>query len=451
MKGTNKNGTVHEDPNKRNGVGSIMQINARSTMESEYMYDESNITPSFLMQAVFKRPYKQHTKFDKQPMVVYNDNSITDLTKNDKSLSRLADFGETLWFKFDTTISDLMGNLVLKFTLPDITKYGQKWTNDMAHAMIEEIKIINGDEELVKYTGAYLHVYSLLNTTAGKLKGVNHMTRHFNTFFSLSGKAHDVYVPIPFMETFQDKQYFPISIANMKTFQIIVKIRKIRDLVCIDHDKSVRCVFVKNGGDSVSIRLLTKENISFNTDVVRFQSELYYDAIHITLPERLLFITQQGELLYHIVKYKTVDMEQNSKNMNIKLDFNGTVSHLIVCMVPDCNVQRNLYFEYLPIGSFTLMLNGNIVNKSNDMNDAFSAERFRYNASRVPSHHIYTIPFGLSLDTTQPTGYHVFDGSSSNSLIVNRVMHTDLNCTIHIFAVAYKKMRFNQGIISGMS
>lgn len=432
----------HEDhgPNKRNGVASMIQIKARSTMESDYIYGNEPLD------AIFKVPYKQHTKFDKEPITLSHNNNIIDANERG-----LAEFGETLWYKIDPTISHLIGNLMLKFTLPNITRYGYRWTNDVGHAMIDKVKIMNGDEELVEYTGTYLHAYYLLHTTAGKLNGVNHMIGHYNTHFSLHGKGRTLYIPIPFMETFKDKQYFPAMIANMKTLMISIKIRPIHDLLYIEDKNPLRCMFSINGNDgAVSIRLLTKANISFQGDRVRFRNELHYDGFHLSTRESLLFRTSAGMLLYHTIQQRTDELEPIDRTLSIRMDFHGTVSHLIVYMVPEYNVQRNLYFEYLPIHSFSIILGGQVVHKSNHMADAMSAAHYRYNAyaSSIPPKHIYMIPFCLAYNQSQPTGYYNFDGSGNNTLIVNRDRFMDSRCTVHVFAVTYGTMRFDQSIIS---
>jgi hypothetical protein len=136
--------------------------------------------------------------------------------------------------------------------------------------------------------------------------------------------------------------------------------------------------------------------------------------------------------------------------LNVPLDFSSTVSHLIVYLIPDCNTQRNLYFEYAPINAFTLYLNGTVVNKSHTNMDSIDAFKYRFNPynTRIPSKYIYVIPFCLSYDQTQPSGFYTFNGSAKNALIINRTQHVDLNCTVHVYAVVYDKLRFANSVIS---
>lgn len=434
---------ISTDPNGRDGIASLIQVSASSTMESDYLYGEEPV-------ALFNTRYEQHTPFDKEPSEVFNSKGIVGINTTDHPItSDTCVFGNNLIFNMDASKSECMGNLILMITLPDITRYGLRWTNDIGYAMIESVKIVNGGEELLKYTGEYLHIRSNLNTSSCKRNGINSMTGHYNTAYSLNGASRVLFVPIPFMENLLDKQYFPIFLTDSSTFQIYVNIRPIRDVIYIPPNNEITCIFTVS--NSINVQFNTKSLISFDGDVEpRFKARLLYDAFYISQPERILFSNKSGELLFQYVQERTMKMERGVKSVNMQLDFNNTISHLIITVSPDCAMDRNLHFSYVPLHTIKLILDGVVVNKSHQTDDKISASKFRYiqpNAN-IPSKWIYVIPFCLSCTQTQPSGFYTMSGTQRNLITFDRNTYVDMNCTITVYAVTYNSLYFDNRTIS---
>lgn len=426
----------------RDGVGSLLQLNANSTLETDYMYGKKPLE-------LFKSEYKRHTPFDKQPWEMKNTRSIIQTNQRNN-----ADFGDIVVFNIDTKIAEMMGHMCLCFRLPSITNYRWdnnepfQWTNDLGYAMIETVKIINGDEELVSYSGNYLHIYSLLCVSKSKQNGISNMVGHYNTRHSLHGHAHTLYVPIPFMESREDRQYFPMFLSNAQTFQIIVKLKKIRDLIYIPNSQGVRCT-LRVGPTSVSVQVRTKENIQVSAQL---DARLMFDTFHLSYEERHLFQTRESHLLYQYIQERNFILDQDSTELSMLLDFAHSVSSLIVCVVPACAVDHNQHFHYEPLNRIKLILNGVVVNKSHHNHDKMSAEKYRYLQSftNIPNKWIYVIPFCLSSDNTQPSGYFTFDSPNKKStLMIERDTPGKL-CTVYVYAITYNKLNIEQGTISSV-
>jgi len=415
-------------------------------MESNYMYGTDPIDE------MFNIPYKQHTNFDKQSVEVLNSKAFV-IQQSDKTLIDRVDggkFGNGLVFNFDTRDSEMIGNLILMIHLPDISEYLLQWTNDIGNAIIDSIKIINGDEELATYSSEYLHLYSLLNLSSSKRNGLNKMTGHYNSTYSLNGKSRVLYIPIPFMENQLDKQYFPAFLANSHTFQIKVSIKPINKLTYIKENQEVRCVLnTNNYTNSVGVTLQINNTFQ-NTIPPLFKVKLLYDKFYLTTPEKLMFMTGKGNLLYQYIQQKQVPMDRTTKSIQIQLDFVDTISYLIVSVVPNCSIDRNTYFEYVPLNTIKLILNGIVINRSNNKDDKLSAAKYRYiqPCINIPTKWVYVIPFCISCAYTQPSGYFTFDGKQKSVLIIDRDKNVDLNCTVTVHAVTYKKLQFENAMIS---
>ena len=429
----------------RDGIASLLQINARSTMESEHMYGDESL------ESLFETKHKTHTNFDKQPLEIINSKAIT---KYDESTHDNADFGDVVVFNVDTRKAEMIGHLCMRIKLPDIThntwdnEEPYRWTNDIGFAMIEYVKIINGDEELVSYTGQYLHLHHLLHTSKSKQNGLSTMVGHYSTRHSFRGTAHTVYVPIPFMENRADRQYFPLFVSSASTFQVVVKIRPVKDLIYVPTNNSVRCSFTV-GRNSVSVLIRTKNDIRISP---RFETKLLFDTFYLTKEERYLFSTRSSMLLYQFVQERSARFNQDDAELTVRLDFSHAVSALIVCMTPACATDRNMHFTYDPLRHIKLVLNGVIVNKSHNNDDKMSASRYRYLQSytNIPNKWVYVIPFCLSGDNTQPSGYFDFDSPHKKSTLVLDREHTDRTCDVRVYAITYNKLVIDNATISSV-
>ena len=428
----------------RDGIASLLQINARSTMESEHMYGDESL------ESLFQTKHKTHTNFDKQPLEISNSKAIM---KYDESTNENADFGDVVVFNIDTRKAEMIGHLCMCIRLPDITNNtwdndeSYRWTNDIGFAMIEYVKIINGDEELASYTGQYLHIHHMLHVAKSKRNGLSTMVGHHSTRHSFRGTAHSVYVPIPFMEN-RDRQYFPLFVSSARTFQVVVKIRPVKELVYVPANNRVRCLF-RFGQNSVNVLIQTKNDIHITP---KFEAKLLFDTFYLTDEERYMFKTRSSMLLYQFVQERTDRFNQGDREMTIQLDFSHAVSALVVCMTPECAIDQNLHFTYDPLRHIKLMLNGVIVNKSNNNDDKMSASRYRYlhSYTNIPTKWVYIIPFCLSSDNTQPSGYFDFDSPHKKSTLVLERDHTDRTCTARVYAITYNKLMIDNAVISSV-
>ena len=139
--------------NGRAGVASMIQVNAQSTMETDYLYN----TESTSLNELFKSTYKQHTRFDKEPLLVKPD---------------IFGLDRTVIFNIDSKRCEMIGNFILCMTLPSLDNE-YYYMNDVGFGVIDSITIVNGDRELISYTGHYLMARFLLNTSRSKQVGMN--------------------------------------------------------------------------------------------------------------------------------------------------------------------------------------------------------------------------------------------------------------------------------------
>lgn len=387
--------------NGKNGIASMLQVCANSTMERDYLYNDTNSLSAF-----FKAEYKQHSYFDKEPLT-------TD--------SIFVSFDSSVLFELDKRRSEMVGNLVVQLETPALSDE-YVWVNDLGPALIDYVSIINGDRELVHYTGLDLLTHHTLNTSASRQKGMHHMLGHYNTRYSLNGTPRTLYVPIPFMR----EQFFPIFIGE--TFQVRVALKAANEVMVLKNESVQVLLGVVNG--QVRVRLNTNENDS-NVTVVKVR--LLYDAIHLSPSERYLYSSRQGELLFYSMQRRTYKFFVHENVLTCLLDFTGTASHLIVTATNG---------ELKKLDTFTLIINGVIIGMPDTSTDVY---RY-FNHSLCTKRYVYVIPFALDCHQAQPSGALTFFGRKNTVLVVKRE-DTSYTCDVGITAVLLDRIQFKNGSI----
>lgn len=380
--------------NGKNGIASMIQVCANSTMERDYLYSQKGTS----LNEIFKSKHKHHTHFDKEPM---------------NTEDRRVSLGSSTIFEFDNKRSDMIGNLILRITVDSLPS-DRVYVNNLGTRLIDTVRIINGDRELVSYTGHYLLTHHLLNTPRSKANGVDRMIGHYNTKYSLNGNRRTLYVPLPFMR----EQFYPLFLSK---FQVNVHLSS--DIVSYKTESvQVRFGLRHNG----TVRAI----LSTNTEPVPMSASvsLLFDAIHLSRDERLLFATRKGELLFQSIQQKSFPVFLGDTTVQCLLDFTGTTNHLIVTM------------NYKKINSFRLLINGIMVNADTDAN------MYRYfNNSLAIKGYIYIIPFALDCNNPQPSGSITFYGRKNTVLMVN--MDPDTSEEIQIVGVMLDSMKFENGLV----
>ena len=403
--------------NGKNGVASMIQVEAKSTLEQMYMYKDTGS-----LSENFKSSYKQHTKFDKESCMLKSDT--------------VPDWGSSVLYNFDVTKSEMICNLVLHLQLGKLPE-GYVWENGIAYSLIDTITIINGDNEIVTFSGHYLFTQFVLNTKRSKLIGASVMSGYHNSKYSLHGNSQELYINIPFMSTLLDKQYYPLFISNNATFQIRVKFRPLQEVI-LQTTETENVNINLNVQQNGEVRVFMKSNTNIDVPPT-LRAEMLYDAIHLTRDERMLYMSSKKHTLLYYKVQEIQEYIQASENIkNCLLDFSGTVSHLIVTLQ-----LPNKHTDFLPIDTFTLILNGIIIGSADT-----NANIFRYynNNLSIPSKHVYVIPFCLSCIQTQPSGTYTFHGKQNTLLIVKRKDPT-FTCKITITSVIQSRLEFENGCI----
>jgi hypothetical protein len=409
---------VMDEPNKKNGLGTIIQLKALSEIETNYLYGNESFFGSFN----WKRP----TNFYRES-VVYQPPNV------------FSNFGEEVVFNIKPEC-DMIGDILLQFVLPPLqqsidgcqTHVG--WTNIIGYSLIESLKVVCSTQTLLETTGEMLYIENFLTQKQSKTNGYNTMIGKYNTKYSLYTNARsttEYYVDIPLFKTEYNRQFFPIKNTMDKEIQIRIKLRKLQDVIYVNEDKHVSCSIVMVNGipkvtlnDNISVKTTIGENV--------LMTRLHMDCITLEDSEKNHISQQVNEYIFKQYQMKQFDYKKGTSYGNMQLDFRFTVTHLVIVAKSLNDTDNNNYYNYLQFQSFKLILNGAEQHESPSSN-YLKAGVYKMNNrhSHIPPNNIYIIPFAFNPNDSQPTGSFNFSESSKNLVSFKINVTSDFNVRVY--------------------
>ena len=231
----------------------------------------------------FKMVYRRYTAFAVESQRMYFDGK--------------ADFGQKISCVVPR-FGDLLGACFLQIDLPrvyltDGTEVG--WTQDMGHAIISEISVLIGEQEIDKQTGEWMEIWSLLTTTASQREGFDEMIGHNDGFGStpITGPL-SLYVPLRFWFNNNPGLYLPLLALQYHQVRINITLTPLNKL------------WYRAG--------LPNPNWQVEpTSITSFQ--MWGDYIHLDVEERRRFVNTPMEyLIEHCLLYTSPSPRDRQKS-----------------------------------------------------------------------------------------------------------------------------------------
>lgn len=169
----------------------------------------------------FAKQVQTHTHFTRYPKIFL--------------LTGAADFkfGKTYKFEIDKP-ADLMGEIRFRVLIDklDNGNGGARWTNDVGHAMFEDVKLIIGNLDIDVVDDLVMHVEETLYTPTDKR--TDSLTLQSTSTAQLTSWAQGqrlLYVAIPFYWRDHPGYYLPTVGMYLSKIELQIKLRKLSELV----------------------------------------------------------------------------------------------------------------------------------------------------------------------------------------------------------------------------
>ena len=385
--------------------GGLMQLVAYGAQDV-YLTGNPQIT-------FFKVVYRRHTNFACESI--------------EQTFNGSAEFGR----KVTATISrngDLITNVYLQATLPNLGDSGAKYCNSVGHALMKTIELEIGGQRIDKHYSEWLELWSELSLPEEKKVGYSEMVGKKETTGDLfSGGI--LYVPLVFFFNRNPGLALPLIALQYHEVRVVIDFRKLNELIHGDQNN------VPAGIDGLN-------------------ASLYVDYVYLDTDERRRFAQVSHEMLIEQLQFTGDEsIGANQSNQKIRMNFNHPVKELVFVVQDDAKIDKNDYFNFAaddngvvvdPLESAKILLNGH---------DRFSERPGSYfrlvqpyqHHTRVPKKHIYVYSFALKPEEHQPSGTCNFS-RINNATLVLKLRENLPASKVKIFAVNYNVLR----IISGM-
>ena len=271
--------------------GGLMQLVAYGAQDI-YLTGNPQIT-------FFKVVYRRHTNFAVESI--------------EQTFNGTADFGK----RVTATISrngDLIQQMYLEVTLPDIATANTLWTYGVGNALVKQAEIEIGGQLIDRQYGDWMNIWTELTIPAGKRDGYDDMVGNKLTAgntnqtggIAATGGPFRLYVPLQFWFNRNPGLALPLIALQYHEVKLNLEIRPSVDLLQI----------IATGAPV--------------TTTVTLGCKLYVDYIYLDTDERRRFAQVSHEYLIEQVQFTgTESIAAGDSNKNVTLNFNHPVKELI--------------------------------------------------------------------------------------------------------------------------
>jgi hypothetical protein len=316
---------------------------------------------------------------------------------------------------------DLLGPVFLKVTLPPLYYVGSGkpvgYVNSPGHALIQEISVQIGEQEIDKQTGQWMEIWSSLTVDASQRVGFEQMVgqRPGYPFIDVSNNAPDVSGANPTLEPYVFSRENGNSLVDLSGVAIDGLSNKINPNTSSaqvpgvggvqppfprNYDDPIigpqtlyiplRFWFNKNPGLYLPLLAMQYHPVRINVTLAPLQDmfycsalynpekptnpqvcnaglsvqpaqlgiELWGDYVYLDVPERRRFVSSNLEYLIEQVQYTPpLAIPRNSRFATLSLNFNHPIKEFIWVLQRNIMINRHEYFNWSSLGSYEIMKN----------------------------------------------------------------------------------------------
>jgi hypothetical protein len=380
----------------------------------------------------FKMVYRRYTNFAIESQPMYFDGT--------------ADFGKRITCLVPRR-GDLLSQVILEVTLPALTlTTGEavSYVNSIGHALIQEITVEVGEQEIDRQNGEWMEIWSNYTTTSDKQTGFYNMIGKVDGYSppTLFGPLK-LYIPLRFWFCRNPGMALPLIALQYHPIRINLTLRPLSQLF-----------FTQS--------LTTPAFTSLEVNPVSIQDMMLWgDYIYLDVEERRRFVSNTHEYLIEQTQYTSqIPIAPGASSGSLRLEFNHPIKELFWYIQRDDMVRYHEYFNYSSLGTFEIgtrtdmLLNTVLQLDGFDRFQVRDAGYFRlvqpwqYHTVVPEDFFVYSYSFALRPEDAQPTGS--MNASRMDSMVLQVAINPTLvNAvgTIHsrIYAINHNVFRVADG------
>jgi len=337
----------------------------------------------------FKMVYRRYTNFSIESQVIPFDNQT--------------EFGRRITVLLPKK-GDLLGGLWLEIQLPaitdSVTKLPIPYTNAVGHALIQEVSIEIGEQEIDKQTGEWMELWSNYTVTKDKVQGWNNMIGKVAGSTNTDGLQGPLYlyVPLRFWFCKNPGLFLPLLALQYHPIRLNITLRPLQQLFSVTNPTVNPCDQTVNTVSMVNM-------------------QMYGDFVHLDTEERRRFVANSHEYLIEQVQYTpSISVDPTASVVQVPMEFNHPLRELFWIVQRNAAVSANQWFNYTSVAKGESGTPANLITTSllriegYDRFDIRNADYFRlvqpfqYHSVIPFDNYTYSYSFALRPEDVQPSG-----------------------------------------------
>ena len=266
----------------------------------------------------FKFVYRRHTNFAVEAVEMYSDNE--------------PDFGKKISWLVPRS-GDLLGPCILEITLPELflstTGESVAYVNSIGHALIKEISVTIGEQEIDRQTGEWMEIWSSLTTSESQKFGFYDMMGKVDGYSqpTLVGPLK-LYVPLQFWFCKNPGLYLPLLALQYHPVRINITFRPLQE-----------CFWTPNVIVDCTDITVKPAHITSLT--------LYGDFVYLDVDERRRFVSTAHEYLIEQIQYTSqIAIPPSSQSIPVPIEFNHPIRELIWVLQRQAVINNKEWFNF---------------------------------------------------------------------------------------------------------
>jgi hypothetical protein len=363
----------------------------------------------------FKMVYRRYTNFAIESQQIYFDGD--------------PDFGRRITALIPRR-GDLLGPMILEVVLPYVKMSDGTvgtYVNTAGYALIEEISLEIGEQEIDKQTGEWMQIWSTLTTSAGQRDALNNMIGRVDglnqpativppdtcSVGNYTYGAVKLYIPLQFWFNKNPGLYLPLLAMQYHPVRINVKLRDLPGMLS-NTNLAAGCAPVQP--------LPTK----------LAELRLWGDYIYLDTEERRRFVANTHEYLIEQVQYTPrVSIPEAINTQTVRLEFNHPIRELIWIIQRDVMNTTHEWFNFGSTSAFepgqsrdmlqdtTLQVDGYDRFDTRDSGYFRLVQPNQYHTFTDVKQFIYMYSFALRPEDMQPSGSLNASRIDNMNLLIN--------------------------------
>ena len=396
----------------------------------------------------FKMVYRRYTNFAIESQPMYFDGT--------------ADFGKRITCLVPRR-GDLLSQVMLEVTLPALSMpvldsngnatydaFGNRITtpvsyvNSVGHALIQEITIEVGEQEIDRQNGEWMEIWSNYTTTTDKQTGFYNMIGKMDGYSppTLFGPLN-LYIPLRFWFCRNPGMALPLIALQYHPIRITVTLRPLSQLFYLQGLTTPDCTTLEVLPASIQDMML------------------WGDYIYLDVEERRRFVSNTHEYLIEQTQFTSqIPIAPGASSGSLRLEFNHPIRELFWYIQRDDMTRYHEFFNYSSLGTYEVGVRTDMLATAVLQLDGFDrfqvrdagyfrlVQPWQYHTVIPEEYFLYSYSFALRPEDAQPTGS--MNASRMDSIVLQVTINPSLinaSGTLHsrVYATNHNVFRVADG------